>query len=259
MHAALPIDAFASPPPLTPCPAQVRAPADLAVREAREEGGDEAVFASSPQPAEETGAHIQVTAAEISPLVFALHQTKETRGAMMRTSAGLAASLPFAVGAAARGGAPWGDLIEAVLSVPVSLALVALVGVSASTIGVSFFAGGQASTAPVSPSEAIDMASRGVLRTGLVLLGLAPVTLLSMLSASRLEGLLFASFAWAAGGIVGTAAIARKLSHVGRAKDGTFSPGAVGVASAFTLFAWVFGARLWFPIVSVLAQTGGAE
>jgi len=188
---------------------------------------------------------------EVSPLVAALHQTKELRGAMMRTSAGLLASLPFAMSAASRGGAHWSDLLQAVLSVPVGLALVAMVGVSASTIGVSFFA------ANVSPSEAIDMASRGVLRTGLILLGMAPVTLLSVLSASRLDGLLVASFVWAAAGMVGTAAISRKLVHVGRNHDGTFSLGAIGVASAFTLFAWVFGARLWFPIASIFAQTGG--
>lgn len=191
---------------------------------------------------------------EVSPIVAALHQTQELRGAMMRTSAGLFASLPFAVSAAARGGAHWGDLIQAVLSVPVSLALVALVGVSASTIGVSFFAGGDAH---VSPADAVDMASRGVLRTGLLLLGMAPVTLLSVLCASRIEGLLVASLVWAAAGVVGTGAIARKLIRVGLQHDGSFSPGAVLVTTAFTLFAWVFGARLWFPIASVLAQTGG--
>lgn len=196
---------------------------------------------------------------EVSPLVAALHGTSDARGAMMRTAAGLAASLPFAMGAAARGGAHWGELIQAVLSVPVSLALVAIVGVSASTIGVSFFAGSDAGTSVVSPGAAIDMASRGVLRTGLVLLGLAPVTLLSVLSASRLEGLLFASIAWAAAGVIGTSAIARRLSSVGRAEDGTYSIGAVFVSTAFTLFAWVFGARLWYPIVSIFAQTGGAE
>lgn len=195
---------------------------------------------------------------EVSPLVAALHQTQELRGAMMRTSAGLLASLPFAMSAAARGGAHWGDLIQAVLSVPVSLALVALVGVSASTIGVSFFAGGEGQrTAHVSPSEAIDMASRGVLRTGLLLLGMAPVTLLSVLSASRIEGLLVASFVWAAAGVVGTTAIARKLIRVGQHEDGNFSLGAVLVTGAFTLFAWIFGARLWFPIASIFAETGG--
>ena len=242
MEVALSADAFASTPE-TSSPPQVISPA---IEDSR----------WAPAPPSQTSSPAE---AEVSPLVAALHETTGARGAMMRTSAGLAASLPFAMGAAARGGAHWGDLIQAVLSVPVSLALVALVGVSASTIGVSFFAGGPTNSALVSPSEAVDMASRGVLRTGLVLLGFAPVTLLSVLSASRLEGLLFASFAWAAAGVVGTAVISRKLSHVGRAEDGSFSVGAVAVASAFTLFAWIFGARLWFPIVQVLAQTGGVE
>ena len=199
-----------------------------------------------------------LTPNEVSPLVVALHQTQALRGAMMRTSAGLLASLPFAMSAAARGGAHWGDLIQAVLSVPVSLALVALVGVSASTIGVSFFADGEGQrTAHVSPSEATDMASRGVLRTRLLLLGMVPVTLLSVLSASRIEGLLVASFVWAAAGVVGTTVIARKLIRVGQHEDGNFSLGAILVTTAFTLFAWIFGARLWFPIVSIFAETGG--
>lgn len=210
-----------------------------------------------PCAAPEREPRISVAPHEISPVVAALHQTQALRGAMMRASAGLLASLPFAMSTAARGGAHWGDLIQAVLSVPVSLALVALVGVSASTIGVSFFAGGDA--AHVSPAEAVDMASRGILRTGLLLLGMAPVTLLSVLCASRIEGLLVASLVWAAAGVVGTAAIARKLIRVGLQQDGNFSPGAVLVTTAFTLFAWIFGARLWFPIASVLAQTGGLE
>ena len=32
---------------------------------------------------------------------------------------------------------------------------------------------------------------------------------------------------------------------------------AVLVTGAFTLFAWIFGARLWFPIASIFAETGG--
>ena len=101
------------------------------------------------------------------------------------------------------------------------------------------------------------MASRGVLRTGLLLLGMAPVTLLSVLSASRIEGLLVASLVWAAAGVVGTTVIARKLIRVGQHDDGNFSLGAILVTTAFTLFASIFGARLWFPIASIFAQTGG--
>lgn len=155
-----------------------------------------------------------------------------------RAGLGLALTLPFAVAAGLR--APsLSTAAVASLSLPIGLAMIALVGVAASSLGVSM------TSAPLAPTEAAAIASRGLFRVGVLLVGLAPVTALWVAGGRPLEGLLAATLAVGISGAAGIGAIVRGLVVATSEPDGTWRVGAVVVALLFGLFALVVGLRVW--------------
>jgi hypothetical protein len=160
-------------------------------------------------------------------------------GSARRTGVGLLLAVPFAIAAGLRARHGLGDALVAGLGIPVGLALIALVGVGASTLGVSLAA------APLSPARAADVASRGLFRAGALLAGLAPVTALWVAGGRFVEALLSTTLVLATAGACGIGTIARGIVDQTAAPNGAWRVGAMGVALVFCGFALVVGLRLW--------------
>lgn len=187
---------------------------------------------------------------ERSDRLAALLTGTRPRDTVLRAGAGLLATVPFAVAAGHGSDADLVALTGAMLGVPVSLALIALVGLAASTIGVSLL------SSPIAPHEAADIGARGILRTGLVLLGLAPITALWVASYENVEALLVPSLAWGIAGVMGTATINVRFVRAVHPDHRTLSPGTIVVVALLTLFSVVLGIRLWFSLLDALFLAG---
>lgn len=175
---------------------------------------------------------------EVSPWLARTLADDTLASSARRAGLGLALTLPFAVAAGLR--APsLSTAAVASLSLPIGLAMIALVGVAASSLGVSM------TSAPLAPTEAVAIASRGLFRVGVLLVGLAPVTALWVAGGRPLEGLLAATLAVGISGAAGIGAIVRGLVVTTSEPDGTWRVGAVVVALLFGLFALVVGLRVW--------------
>jgi hypothetical protein len=186
---------------------------------------------------------------ERSQRLDALLSGTRPRDTVLRAGAGLLASIPFAIATGQASHASALSLVAAVLGVPVSLALVAVIGLSASTIGVSLL------SSPLAPEQAADIGARGILRTGLVLLGLTPITALWVASGyPGLLGVLLPTAAWGIAGIVGMATLHRRLAGAVHAEPRDLGTGTVFVMLLLTIFTVVLGARLWISLLSVLAD-----
>jgi hypothetical protein len=164
----------------------------------------------------------------------------------LRGGVGLALTLPFAAAVALRTDAMLADVALAALGLPVGLALIALVGVSASTLGISLV------SAPLEPSRAASIASHGLFRAGLVLAGLAPLTALHVASSGGLEGLLVSTLVVFFAGVSGIGTIARGLCRATVDDRGDVRLGTLLVSALFVIFALVVGLRIWLPVVDVL-------
>jgi len=183
---------------------------------------------------------------DASAWLVALDRDDELVSSARRAGTGLALTLPFALAAGMRAN----ELDEAILSglsLPVGLAMIALVGVSASTLGISM------ASAPIAPAQAAAIASRGLFRAGVLLAGLAPVTALWVAGARPLEGLFASSVAVGVAGTWGIATIARGLVVATAEANGNWRGGALMVAVLFVLFAIVVGFRLWLAAADGLS------
>jgi hypothetical protein len=121
----------------------------------------------------------------------------------------------------------------------VGLALIAIVGIAASTIGISLV------SAPLELEDAADVASRGIFRAGLLLAGLTPLTALWVAGGRTFEVLLAPTLVLFASGVSGIGTIGFALVRRVALPTGELRLGAVGVALVFALFAFVVGLRLW--------------
>lgn len=186
---------------------------------------------------------------EISPILVRIAEGDDLASAARRAGAGLALTLPFALAVGLRTDAAPVDAIVGALALPVGLAVIALVGVSASTLGISL------ASAPLAPTTAASIASRGIFRAGLLLGGLAPLCALWVASARGLEALLCASLAVFVAGVSGIATIARGLVTATLAPDESARLGALVVSVLFVMFALVVGLRVWLPVVDVLTAS----
>jgi hypothetical protein len=174
----------------------------------------------------------------------------DLRASARRTGIGLALTMPFAVAAALHSRSGSVDLLVAGLGIPVGLALIALVGVAASTLGVSLAA------APLAPTAAAAIASRGLFRTGLLLAGFAPLTALWVTGGRLIEGVLASTLVLATAGVSGIGTIARGVVDGTSAPNGAWRAGAVLVAVLFCGFALIVGLRLWGDTAAVLWPGG---
>jgi hypothetical protein len=172
-----------------------------------------------------------------SPLSDLFHDGTP-RGTALRAGAGLLATLPFALAAGHASRADLLTVVGGMLSIPVSLAIIALVGMAASTIGVSLL------SSPLSPAEAADVGARGILRTGLVLFGLSPITALWVASYGGGDALIVPTLAWGVAGILGTSTL---NAHFVAAVHPQRTPalGTIVVMGLLTLFMVVVGIRMW--------------
>lgn len=160
------------------------------------------------------------------------------RGTALRAGAGLLATLPFAVVTGMGSTVTGWNLLAGILSIPVSLAVIAAVGMSASTIGVSLL------SSPIRPEDAADAAARGLLRTGLVLLGLTPIAALWVASYANGAAFVLPSLAWGIAGVLGSALLnARFMASVH--PRATATVGTLVVVALLTLFTVVLGMRAW--------------
>jgi hypothetical protein len=192
-----------------------------------------------------------------SPLSDLFHDGTP-RGTALRAGAGLLATLPFALAAGHASRADLLTVVGGMLSIPVSLAIIALVGMAASTIGVSLL------SSPLSPAEAADVGARGILRTGLVLFGLSPITALWVASYGGGDALIVPTLAWGVAGILGTSTL---NAHFVAAVHPQRTPalGTIVVMALLTLFMVVLGIRMWlgaadaFHAVSAPAVALGGE
>ncbi len=168
------------------------------------------------------------------------------RASTRRAGVGLAMMLPFALAVGLR---TRHDLTEALvtgISFPVALSLVSLVGVAASTLGVTLV------SAPLRPEEGADIASRALFRTGVLLFGLAPVTALWVAGGRWVEGALASTLAVAVAGITGIGSVCAGLVRGTCDEEGRMRLGALGVAISFGGFALLLGARTWLGACAVL-------
>lgn len=226
--ADLPVPDSAPPPEPVAEPRWQPAPAPLVV--------DAAPFEAPPPELDE----------ERSEALAGLWTDSSARGAALRAGAGLLGTLPFAVITGFSFDAPPLAHVSAALALPVALALIALVGLSASTIGVSLL------SRPLSPAQAADAGARGLLRTGQVLLGLTPVCALWVLSYGVGAGIVVPALAWALAGVLGIATIHHALLRAIHSDDGGASPGTLAVLALFTLFAVVLGVRCFIGYAALL-------
>lgn len=185
---------------------------------------------------------VAIETAETSPWLARLGGDDGWAASARRAGVGLAMMLPFALATGLHTRAGAAEIASATLTLPVGLAMIALVGVAASTLGVSLFA------APLAPMRAAHLASRALFRAGVLLFGLAPITALWVAGGRWVEGLLVSTLAAFVAGASGIASIARGLVHETREADGTPHLGAFAVAGLFVLFALIVGARVWFPV-----------
>ena len=213
----------------------------------------------APAPLATTATELEPDEERSAPLAALLSDTSP-RGAALRAGAGLLATLPFATVTSLAFDADPLARIAAVLALPAALAAIALVGLSASTIGVSLL------SSPLSPAQAADAGGRGLLRAGQILLGLTPVCLLWVLSYGDGEAIVVPALAWALGGGLGTAAINGALSEAIHPGGRDFSLGTLVVLALFTLFTVVLGVRTLVGYVELLDRPtftevadGGAE
>lgn len=212
-----------------------------------------ATTAATPLPAS-TSPGDGAPADDTSAWLVSIHAGDDLASAARRAGAGLALTLPFALAAGLRTNAAPLDALVAGLALPVGLAMIALSGVSASTLGISLVA------APLSPATAASIASRGVFRAGLLLVGLAPLTALGVASGRALEALLSSSLVVFVAGATGIGTIARGLVAATLAQDGSARLGSAVVALLFAMFALVMGLRVWLPVADALSAPifGGA-
>ncbi len=185
---------------------------------------------------------------ETSPWLAGLAADASLAASARRAGTGLVLTLPFTIAAGLRAERPVEALVAA-LSLPVGLAMIALVGVAASTLGVSL------ASVPLEPAQAATIASRGVFRTGVLLAGLAPVTALWVAGGRPLEGLFAGTVAIAVAGASGIGTIARGLLGATAETDGTWRGAAVLVALLFVLFSLVVGVRLWLGAADDLSAS----
>lgn len=192
-------------------------------------------------------------AAETSAWLTRLTGDDGPASSARRAGVGLALTLPFAIAAGLRTDAPPSEAIVSALGIPVGLALIALVGVSASTLGISL------ASAPLEPAHAIAVASRGLFRVGVLLAGLAPITALWVAGGRPLEALFATTFVLAVAGASGIGTIARGLVAATATPEGELRAGALIVALLFSMFALVVGCRLWLGSMEGLLAPIGME
>lgn len=192
---------------------------------------------------------------DASPFLASLVDGDDAATSARRAGAGLLLTLPFAIAAGLRTDASPTDALVAALGLPVGLALIALVGVASSTLGISIV------SAPLEPSIAGAVASRGLLRAGLLLAGLAPLTALWVASGSAIEALFATTLVTFVAGAAGIGAIAHGLVTSTKDADGSPRLGSLVVSTLFVLFAFLVGLRVWVSVVNVLSPElfGGME
>jgi hypothetical protein len=163
------------------------------------------------------------------------------RGTALRAGAGLLATLPFALAAGHASRSRLAEVVGGMLSIPLALAIIAVVGLAASTIGISLL------SQPLSPARAASVGAHGLLRTGLVLLGFSPITALWVASYDGIEVLIAPTLAWGLAGILGLGAMNGRL-HTAVHPHGTPSLGTLVVIALLTVFTVVLGVRMWIDI-----------
>ncbi len=185
---------------------------------------------------------------EHSPRLEALFGASGPRANALRAGAGLLAALPFAFVSSLATRATLFDQLVASVTLPLALALVATVGLTASTIGMSLL------SQTIEVRDAIDVGARGLLRMGSVLAGLTPIAALWVASSSRIgEALIVLSLVWAIAGIGGLRTMNAGLLASAHPRGET-SLGNVAILALLSLFTVVVGVRLWIAFIIGLDQ-----
>jgi len=185
---------------------------------------------------------------ERSSGLVALFTGEGPRANASRAGAGLLAAVPFTFVSSLAMGAPLAQQILASVTLPLALAMVATVGLTASSIGISLL------SHALAPRDAVDIGTRGLLRVGMVLAGLTPMVGLWVASYRGPEALIVPTLAWAIAGISGVSTIGGGLFAAVHPR-GTVSLGSVAVIALLTLFTVAVGIRLWAAFVMNLEVT----
>lgn len=187
---------------------------------------------------------------ESSPWLSRVMAGEDPLASARRAGLGLAMTIPFALACGLRTESPLASAVVAGLGLPVGLALIALVGVAASTLGISL------ASAPLAPAAAASIASRGLFRAGLLLAGLSPVTALWVAGGRLVESALASTCVLLLAGATGIGSIALGLVRATATPRGEWRLGALGVALLFAGFALVVGLRLWLHAAPALLASG---
>lgn len=189
--------------------------------------------------------------AERSGGLVALFTARGPRADAQRAAVGLLAAVPFAFVSSLGIPTSLAQQVIASVTLPLALALVAAVGLTASAIGISLL------SHPLAPRDAVDVGTRAILRMGMVLAGLTPMVGLWVASYEGIAVLFVPSLTWAIAGISGLSTMNAGLLSAVHPR-GSVSPGSVAVLVLLTLFTVAVGIRLWAAFVTNVDFGGGA-
>jgi hypothetical protein len=179
---------------------------------------------------------------ERSSGLVALFTDAGPRANALRAGAGMLAIVPFAFVSSLAMPAPLAHQALASVTLPLALALVATVGLTASAIGVSLL------SHALAPRDAVEIGTRGLLRVGMVLAGLTPLVGLWVASYREGEALIVPTLAWAIAGISGLSTMNGGLFSAVHPR-GSVTVGSLVVIVLLTLFTVAVGIRLWAAFV----------